>query len=130
VSPEEPVLEREYTIPLRGAWKGSRTDRAEKAIRVIRQFAKRHMKSSEIRIENEVNQAVWSRGIQKPPRKIRVLMKKDKDDLVTVSLPGLPVEEEKEDKKEKKDEKKQVKQAKEEKEEAERKSEEKPEEAK
>ena len=127
MSPEESVLEREYTIPLRGAWKGSRTDRAEKAIRVIRQFAKRHMKSSEIKIDSEVNQAVWSRGIQKPPRKIRVLMKKDKDDLVTVLLPGLPAEEEKEDKKEKKDEKKQVKQ---EKEEAGRKSEEKPEEAK
>jgi len=73
-------------------------NRAEKAIRLIRQFAKRHMKSSEIKIENQVNQAVWSRGIQKAPRKIRVLMKKDKDDVVTVSLVGLVEEEEREEK--------------------------------
>lgn len=100
MSREESVLEREYTIPLRTAWKGARTNRAEKAIRVIRQFAKRHMKPSEIKIENEVNEAIWSKGIQKPPRKIRVLMKKDKDDIVTVSLPGLPPEEEKKQAKE------------------------------
>ena len=104
MSREESVLEREYTIPLRAAWKGTRTNRAEKAIRVIQQFAKRHMKPSEIKIENEVNEAIWSRGIQKPPRKIRVLMKKDKDDVVTVSLPGLPVEEEKKQAKEEKGE--------------------------
>ncbi len=104
MSREESVLEREYTIPLRTAWKGTRTNRAEKAIRVIRQFAKRHMKPSEIKIENEVNEAIWSRGIQKPPRKIRVLMKKDKDDIVTVSLPGLPAEEEKKQAKEEKGE--------------------------
>lgn len=89
---------------MRTAWKGARTNRAEKAIRVIRQFAKRHMKPSEIKIENEVNEAIWSRGIQKPPRKIRVLMKKDKDDIVTVSLPGLPAEEEKKQAKEEKGE--------------------------
>lgn len=104
MSREDSVLEREYTIPLRAAWKGTRTKRAERAIRVIRQFAKRHMKSSEIKIENEVNQAVWFRGIQKPPRKIRVLMKKDKDDVVTVSLLGPPPEEEKEQVKEEKSE--------------------------
>lgn len=102
MSREEPVLEREYIIPLRTAWKGTRTNRAEKAIRVIRQFTKRHMKPSEIKIENEVNEAIWSKGIQKPPRKIRVLMKKDKDDIVTVSLPGLPAEEEKKQAKEEK----------------------------
>lgn len=104
MSREESVLEREYTVPLRAAWKGTRTNRAEKAIRVIQQFAKRHMKPSEIKIENEVNEAIWSRGIQKPPRKIRVLMKKDKDDVVTVSLPGVPVEEEKKQAKEEKGE--------------------------
>lgn len=89
---------------MRTAWKGARTNRAEKAIRVIQQFAKRHMKPSEVKIENEVNEAIWSKGIQKPPRKIRVLMKKDKDDVVTVSLPGLPVEEEKKQAKEEKGE--------------------------
>jgi ribosomal protein L31E len=37
-------------------------------------------------IDNEVNLKIWSRGIEKPPRKIRVRVAKDKEDNVTVYL--------------------------------------------
>jgi len=37
-------------------------------------------------ISNDVNEKVWSRGIEKPPRKIRVRAAKDKDGNVTVFL--------------------------------------------
>ena len=35
---------------------------------------------------NEVNLRVWSRGIEKPPRKVRVRAAKDKEGNVTVYL--------------------------------------------
>ena len=37
-------------------------------------------------ISKEVNEKVWGRGIEKPPRKIRVRAAKNKDGNVTVYL--------------------------------------------
>jgi hypothetical protein len=45
------------------------------------------MKSSEIKIDTELNEALWKRGITKPPRRITVKMEKDEDGVVTISLP-------------------------------------------
>ena len=39
-----------------------------------------------LKISNEVNEHLWSRGIQKPPRKIRVRAIKDNEGIVTVRL--------------------------------------------
>jgi large subunit ribosomal protein L31e len=97
---EEFVEERFYTIPLGKAWLMPPNKRAPKAIRLIRDFVKRHMKMEakaegeeeeesepkRLIISNEVNEKVWSRGIEKPPRKIRVRAAKDKDGNVTVYL--------------------------------------------
>lgn len=96
---EEIVEERIYTIPLRKAWIAPRNKRAPKAIRIIKAFVTKHMKL-ETRIEeemgeeepkkliirNEVNEKVWRRGIEKPPRKIRVRAAKDKNGNITLYL--------------------------------------------
>jgi large subunit ribosomal protein L31e len=67
-------LERIYTIPLRGAYEGVRTKRSRKAVKIVRAFISRHMKAEpgEVSISEELNKAIWKRGIQKPPRKIKV----------------------------------------------------------
>ena len=82
------VEERVYTVPLSKAWIRPRKKRAPRAIRMIREFIRRHMKvdDNSIRITNEVNEKIWSKGIQKPPRRIRIKALKDKDGLVTVHL--------------------------------------------
>ena len=67
--------ERIYTIPLRKAFRAPRGKRAKKAISIIREFLKRHTKTKEVVIHESINKAVWARGIQKPPRKIRVRVK-------------------------------------------------------
>jgi len=95
---EEIVEERFYTIPLGKAWIYPRKKRAPKAMRIIKSFVKKHMKlRTEVEIEgeeeaerlvisDEVNEKIWSKGIQKPPRKIRVRAVKDKEGVVTVHL--------------------------------------------
>ena len=97
---EEIVEERIYTIPLREAWRSPRKNRTPRAIRLIRNFIQRHMKiglkvgleeeeeeeEGRLIISNEVNEWVWRRGIEKPPRKVRVRAVKDKDGNVTVYL--------------------------------------------
>ena len=44
------------------------------------------MKPENIVITNELNEEIWSRGIEKPPRKIRVKAVKDKEGTVTLHL--------------------------------------------
>ncbi len=81
----EVVEEKVYTIPLRHAWiVGPRGKRAPRAVRDVRDYVVRHMKAEEVAISNEVNAALWSRGINKPPRKITVRAAKDKEGKVIV----------------------------------------------
>ena len=44
------------------------------------------MKSSQIKIDQELNRYIWERGKTNPPRKVRVRIVKDEDDQVIVSL--------------------------------------------
>jgi len=90
MSETEPVVERIYTVPLGKAWVAPRYRRAEKAVTVLRAFVERHMKPASVIIDTEVNEAIWKRGIEKPPRRIRVRMAKDGDGAVTVTLAEEP----------------------------------------
>jgi large subunit ribosomal protein L31e len=93
---EDIVEEKFYTIPLGKAWISKRKKRAPKALRIVRSFVLKHMKvrteaeeeeeAERLVIDNEVNEKLWSRGIEKPPRKIRVRVVKDKEGVVTVRL--------------------------------------------
>ncbi|MHA2193186.1 MAG: 50S ribosomal protein L31e [Candidatus Thorarchaeota archaeon] len=88
VIPEEEIIdERIYTVPLRKAyWTGSRLRRSNRAVRILREFVERHMKPEAVVIQPEVNERIWDRGIQKPPRRIRIRATKNSDNLVRVYL--------------------------------------------
>ncbi len=78
--------ERIYTIPLRDVInKSVRTKRAPRAIKKIKQFLKRHMKAEIVKIDNELNEKIWERGIQKPPARVRVKAVKE-GNVVTATL--------------------------------------------
>ena len=81
----EVVEEKVYTIPLRHVWVVTpRGRRAPRAVRDVRNFVSRHMKAEEVSISNEINEAIWARSINKPPRKITVRAVKDKEGKVVV----------------------------------------------
>ena len=80
-------LERVYTIPLRHAHHGKRSKRADRAVRDVRSFLTRHMKSEQIWISGDVNEALWSRGKYTIPSKIRVRATRFADGVVEVTLP-------------------------------------------
>ena len=83
---EEIIDERIYIIPLAKARRGPRNKRAKKAIRYLREFMERHFKPESLVISQEVNEAIWARGIQKPPRKIKIRATKNIDGLVVCYL--------------------------------------------
>jgi large subunit ribosomal protein L31e len=53
---------------------------------MIKEFAIKHMKSSQIKLDQELNRYIWQRGKTNPPRKVRVRIVKDEDEQVIVSL--------------------------------------------
>lgn len=66
--------ERVVTVPLRDVLAEAKHKRADKAMSLIRahlakQFA---VDESAVRLDPSINEAVWSRGRKKPPRKLRV----------------------------------------------------------
>ncbi len=83
---EEIIDERIYIIPLAKARKGPRNKRAKKAIRYLKEYMTRHFKPESLVITQEVNERIWARGIQKPPRKLKVRATKNIDGLVVVYL--------------------------------------------
>ncbi|UCC21016.1 MAG: 60S ribosomal protein L31 [Promethearchaeota archaeon] len=83
---EEIIDERIYIVPLVKARKGPRNKRAKKAVGYLRDYMKRHFKPESIVITQEVNEKIWKRGIQKPPRKLKVRATKNIEGLVVVYL--------------------------------------------
>jgi len=93
------VEERFYTIPLSRALVRPPKKRAPRAMQLVKEFVNRHMKIAikvseeeeeeelpQLIISKEVNEKIWNRGIEKPPRKIKTRITKDKDGNVTVYL--------------------------------------------
>ena len=77
--------ERVYTINLGKVWLSPNNQRAKRAINMIREFTEHHMKTGQIKIDQDLSHAIWERGIRSPPRKIRVKMAKTDDGYVMVS---------------------------------------------
>jgi large subunit ribosomal protein L31e len=82
----EETTTRVYTINLGKAWITPEHKRTDRVVNMIREFAKKHMKSNEIKLDQDLNRQLWSRGKTNPPRKVRVKMVKEEDGTVTVSL--------------------------------------------
>lgn len=77
--------ERVYTINLGKVWLSPNNQRAKRAINMIKEFTEHHMKTEQIKIDQDLSHAIWERGIRSPPRKIRVKMAKTDDGYVMVS---------------------------------------------
>jgi len=91
-------LERIYTVPLTVTKQVPRTKRAPRAIKEIKEFVKRHMTDKtapegdesikrEVWVDYRLNEYLWSKGVENPPRKVRVKAIRFEDGLIEVSLP-------------------------------------------
>ena len=86
MSTVEDTLARIYTINFSKAWLTPKHKRTDRVVNMIKEFAIKHMNSSQIKIDQELNRYIWERGKTNPPRKVRVRIVKDEDDQVIVSL--------------------------------------------
>ncbi|UCE73764.1 MAG: 50S ribosomal protein L31e [Methanomassiliicoccales archaeon] len=85
--PEDEEEEHIFTVPLSKCKNLPRTKRARVAMSTVRSYIASHMKVPEkdVWVDASVNDSIWSRGISKPPSRIRVKAIKFEDGLVEVS---------------------------------------------
>ena len=95
--------ERIYTVPLGDAYEAVRNKRAPRAIRIVREFITKNMKAKDekILLSAALNEYIWERSIQKPPRKVKVRVVKDTGK-ISAYLADEKIEEKKAEKKEEK----------------------------
>ncbi|ABN70184.1 LSU ribosomal protein L31E [Staphylothermus marinus F1] len=81
MSEEGKITRSIHVIPLKRVYWGRRTNRADRAVRLIRKYVRRHFKEAEkIIIDPAVNEYVWSRSREKPPRRVIVEIRFDKEE--------------------------------------------------
>ncbi|HON81906.1 MAG TPA: 50S ribosomal protein L31e [Methanoregulaceae archaeon] len=78
--------EQIYIIALRDARKAPRWKRSNTAIRDIRKYLSKHMKSTDVKLDRTINEKVWDRGSGNPPSRIRVRAMKFADGQVQAEL--------------------------------------------
>jgi large subunit ribosomal protein L31e len=78
--------EQIYIIPLRGVKRAPGWKRSNAAIKDIRKYLSRHMKSEDVKLDRTINERVWERGSSKPPSRIRVRAMKFEDGQVQAEL--------------------------------------------
>jgi len=72
---------KEYTFNLhRATYNKKWKKHAPKAVKALREWAKREMRTGDVRIATSVNQFIWSKGIRRPPHKIRVRLSRRKNE--------------------------------------------------
>ncbi|HEU97507.1 MAG: 50S ribosomal protein L31e [Fervidicoccaceae archaeon] len=64
----------ELTLNLSRVYTTRRTKRASRAVRYLRELIKKRTHAEKVLIDEKINRLIWMRGIEKPPRKLRVVI--------------------------------------------------------
>ena len=87
------ILERVYVIPLRReTLKVPFEAKVNKAVKTIRIFISKHMKSDNVVLGKYLNLYMWKHGMKNPPNKVKVNASKDDKGKVFVEIVGAPKE--------------------------------------
>ncbi len=78
-------MERVFTVPLGEVKKTPKTKRVQKAVRFIRSYVSKHMKSEDVKLSEALNKQLWERGIRNIPSKIEVKASTTEDGGVLVT---------------------------------------------
>ena len=94
------MIERTYNVPFRKEFqKVPRWQKSQKAVKALRQFLSKHMKSDNVKIGKSINEEMWKHGIKNPPHHVKVNVTKDDKGEVKAELFGMKKKEDKKGKK-------------------------------
>jgi large subunit ribosomal protein L31e len=86
---ETKIIERTYNVPLRKEYrKVPRWKRTKKAVKALKEFLQKHMKSEDVKLSTDLNQEMWKHGIRNPPHHVKVTVSKNDKGEVNADLFG------------------------------------------
>lgn len=92
-------LKREYVVPLRRKFlTAPKWRRSKKAIAVLKDYMRKHMKCEDVIVCAELNEHIWARGSKNPPGKVEVIALRTQvgqDQKVLVNLKSVGIDEQK-----------------------------------
>ncbi|CAF1102009.1 unnamed protein product [Adineta ricciae] len=75
------VVTREYTVNLHKRLHGvAFKKRAPRAVKELKKFAEKMMKTSDVRIDSKLNKEIWSQGINHVPYRVRVRLARQRNE--------------------------------------------------
>jgi len=75
------IVTREYTIHMSKRLYGvTFKNRAPRAIREIKEFAKKHMNTKDVRIDVGLNKVIWAQGVKNVPKRLRVRLERKRNE--------------------------------------------------
>lgn len=93
-------LKREYVIPLRRKTRTApKWRRSKKAVSVLKDFIRKHMKADDVILCKELNEHIWRNGAKNPPGKVSVSVLRTEisgEHRVLVNLSSVGVEKQRE----------------------------------
>ncbi len=72
---DKPLGGKVFTVPLRKAFRKAHLRRTNYAVSLVKEFVKRHLKATEVKMGEKLNQAIWGRL----PRNVRIHAVKEGD---------------------------------------------------
>jgi large subunit ribosomal protein L31e len=60
--------------------------RSKDLTQLLKQVLKKKLKSDKIKIEKKLNEAIWKRGMENPPTKLRLKTVKQEDGTIKIDL--------------------------------------------
>lgn len=86
------MAERIYVINLSRLYWTGRRRRAPRAIKTIREYIKRHVKAEHVIIDESINEYIFSRAYDRPPRRIAIrIIQVDNEGKVVKAALALPM---------------------------------------
>lgn len=82
MAPNKPdLVSRDYTIHMaKRTHKTTFKSKTPKAIKEIKKFAEKMMKTKDVRLDPKVNKYIWKQGVRNPPKRIRVRLSRKRNE--------------------------------------------------
>ncbi|GAO46781.1 hypothetical protein SAICODRAFT_16904 [Saitoella complicata NRRL Y-17804] len=75
------VITRDYTIHLHKYVHGATfKKKAPRAVKVIKEFAKKHMGTEDVRVDPLLNKEIWKQGVKGVPHRMRLRISRKRND--------------------------------------------------
>jgi len=79
--PAQDIVTRDYTIHMSKRLYGvTFKNRAPRAVREIKKFAEKAMKTKDVRVDTNLNKHIWSQGVRSVAKRVRVRLSRKRNE--------------------------------------------------